>query len=104
MTDGSLGRARLLLVCAVGVGFLEPGNRGCRTKMEGGMSQRTFSLIASVVFGLIALGHVLRIVFGWSLTIQDFSVPMWASGLAVVVMAYLAYEGFRLARKSPSGT
>jgi NO-binding membrane sensor protein with MHYT domain len=66
------------------------------------MSQHVFSLVAGVVFGLIALGHVLRIVFGWSLTIQDVSVPMWASGLAIVVMGYLAYEGFRLVRKSAS--
>lgn len=66
------------------------------------MSQRTFSLIASVVFGLIALGHVLRIVLRWSFMVQDFSVPIWASGLAVVIMGYLAYEGFRLARKSSS--
>ncbi len=66
------------------------------------MSQRTFSLVAGMVFGLIALAHVLRIVFGWSLTIQDFSVPMWASWIAIVVMGYLAYEGFRLARKSSS--
>jgi hypothetical protein len=68
------------------------------------MSQRTFSLIAGVVFGLIALGHVLRIVLGWSFMVQDFSVPMWASGIAVVVTGYLAYEGFRRARKSSSAT
>jgi hypothetical protein len=67
------------------------------------MSQRTFSLVAAVVFGLIALGHVLRIVLGWSFIVQDFAVPMWASGLAVVILGYLAYEGFRLARKSASG-
>ena len=68
------------------------------------MSQRTFSLVAGVFFGLIALGHVLRIVLGWSLAVQDFSVPMWASVLAVVILGYLAYEGFRLARNSSSGT
>jgi threonine/homoserine/homoserine lactone efflux protein len=67
------------------------------------MSQRTFLLVAGVVFGLVALAHVLRIVFGWSLTIQDFSVPMWASWIAIIVAGYLAYEGFRLARKSASG-
>jgi hypothetical protein len=66
------------------------------------MSQRTFSLIASVVFGLIALGHVLRIVFNLSLFVQDISVPMSASGLAVVILGYLAYQGFRLARKPSS--
>jgi hypothetical protein len=68
------------------------------------MSQRTFSLVAAVVFGLVALAHVLRIILGWSVIVQDFSIPMWASWIAVVVMGYLAYEGFRLARKSPSGT
>ena len=64
------------------------------------MSRRTFSWVAGVIFGLIAIGHVLRIVLGWSIVVQDFSFPMWASGLAVVVMGYLSYEGFRLARKS----
>jgi hypothetical protein len=68
------------------------------------MSQRTFSLVAAVVFGLVALAHVLRIILRWSVIVQDFSIPMWASWIAVVVMGYLAYEGFRLARKSPSGT
>ena len=64
------------------------------------MSQRTFSLVAGAVFGLVALVHVLRIVLGWSIVIQDLSVPMWPSWIAVIVMGYLAYEGFRLARKS----
>jgi len=64
------------------------------------MSQRIFSLVAGAVFGLVALAHVLRIVFGWSVVIQDFAVPVWASWIAVIVAGYLAYEGFRLARKS----
>ena len=68
------------------------------------MSQRIFLLIAGVVFGLVALAHVLRIVLGWSIVIQDLSVPMWASWIAVIVMGYLAYEGFRLARKPSAGT
>jgi NO-binding membrane sensor protein with MHYT domain len=67
------------------------------------MNQHVFSLVTSVVFGLIALAHVLRIDFNLSLVIQGISIPMSASGLAVVVMAYLAYQAFRLARKSPSG-
>ena len=46
---------------------------------------------------------MLRIVLGWSFMVQDFSVPMWASGIAVVIMGYLAYQGFRLVRKSASG-
>jgi hypothetical protein len=68
------------------------------------MKQHAFELTAGVVFLLIALGHVLRFVFGVSFVVNDIPIPMWASGIAVVVMGYLAYEGFRLARKSPSGT
>jgi len=54
-----------------------------------------------VFFLLAAVGHVLRITSGASVVIQDTPIPMWASWIAVVVMGYLAYEGFRLARKSP---
>ena len=68
------------------------------------MSQHVFSLVAGVVFGLIALGHALRIVFNLSFVVQGISIPMSASGLAVVVMSYLAYQAFGLARKSSSGT
>ena len=64
------------------------------------MSQHHFSLIAGVVFLAIALAHVLRLVFGVSFVVQEMPVPMWASGLAVTVMGYLAYQGFRLAKKS----
>jgi hypothetical protein len=64
------------------------------------MSQHAFELIAAVVFLLIAIGHVVRVTFGVSFVVYSISVPMWASGIAVVVMGYLAFEGFRLARKT----
>ncbi len=66
------------------------------------MSQHLFSLVAAIVFGLIALAHVARLVFRVSFVVQDISIPMWGSALAVVVMGFLAYQGFRLARKSGS--
>jgi hypothetical protein len=67
------------------------------------MSQHVFELIAAVVFLLICLAHVFRVIFGVSFVVYGISLPMWASGIAVVIMGYLAYEGFRLARKSASG-
>ena len=66
------------------------------------MSQKTFSLVAGVFFLLIALAHVLRIAFGASVVVQNTSVPMWASVIAVVVAGYLAYEGIRLSQRSLS--
>ncbi len=65
------------------------------------MSQRSFAMIAGVVFLLIALGHLLRVVFGVSFVVYDIPIPMWASIVAAVVMGFLSYEGFNLARKVP---
>jgi len=67
------------------------------------MNSKTFSLTAGVFFLLIALGHLLRVAFGVSFVVGSSSVPMWASGVAVIVAGYLAYAGFRLARKPPPG-
>ena len=64
------------------------------------MNQQTFSLTTGVVFLLIALLHVLRLVFEWEGTLQGRSVPMWVSGVGILVAGYLAYEGFRLSKKS----
>jgi len=63
------------------------------------MSPRLYILIAGVIFLLIALGHLLRVIFGVSFVVYDIAIPMWASLAAVVVMGFLAYEGFQLARK-----
>ena len=67
------------------------------------MSQHAFELTAGVVFLLIALAHVFRVIFGLPIVVYDISVPMWASGIAVIITGYLAFEGFRLSRKSASG-
>ena len=63
------------------------------------MAQKTFLLIASIIFSLIALGHLSRLVFKWLGLLGAWQVPLWVNGVALVIFAYLAYEGFRLARK-----
>ena len=63
------------------------------------MNQRTFSLVASVTFLLIALVHALRLALGWHAVMNTWAVPMWVSWVAFVIALYLASAGFRLARK-----
>jgi len=65
------------------------------------MAQKTFLLIASIIFLLIALGHLSRLIFKWSVLLGAWQVPLWVNGLALVVFAYLAYEGLRLGKRSP---
>jgi hypothetical protein len=62
------------------------------------MSPRIFCLIGAVVFLLIALGHAIRLLFGWHVTVESVVVPVWVSWIAFVAAAYLAYQGFRSSR------
>ncbi len=64
------------------------------------MSQRVFCLTGGVVFLLIAIGHLLRLIFGWKAVIAGGAVPMWATWVALVIAGYLAYEGLMLSRKT----
>ena len=63
------------------------------------MTPRTFSLAAAIVFSLIAVGHAIRLLLMWHVTIESVDVPVWFSWIGFVIGAYLAYEGFRLATR-----
>ena len=43
---------------------------------------------AGVVFFLVAILHLVRLVFRWTVTIGDFTVPIWwSAGLAAIAFA-----------------
>ena len=62
------------------------------------MKQKTFTLTAGVVFSIIAVLHLLRLLFGWEATIGGWNVPLWISCVAIAVSGYLAYTAFKLRR------
>ena len=51
---------------------------------------KPFTLVAVVVFSLVALLQLLRLLVGWEITINGIAIPLWASGVAFVVAAALA--------------
>ena len=63
------------------------------------MSQKTFTITASVIFGVVALFHVLRIFLGWPAVIGGWTVPMWLSWIGLVVAGGLSYFGINLAMR-----
>lgn len=64
------------------------------------MSEKAFSLSAGIVFLLIALGHLVRVIFGMPFTVSEISVPTWPSLVAILIAGFLSYEGFHFARKA----
>src|SRR4051794_10973131 len=65
------------------------------------MNQKTFTTIASVIFGIVTLLQLSRIFLGWSVAIDGWMVPMWFSWIALVVAGGMSYFGISLARKLP---
>ena len=59
------------------------------------MQQKAYNTVTAVLFLVVALLHLLRIILDWPAQIGGLSIPLWASWLAVVVAAALAYFGFR---------
>ncbi len=63
------------------------------------MNQKTFNVIAIVVFILIVIIHLIRAIFGWNDQMGDLVMPLWANWVTAVVFAYFVYKGIRLGKK-----
>jgi 4-hydroxybenzoate polyprenyltransferase len=53
---------------------------------------------SAVIFGIVALVHVVRLFTGFTVVIGTWGVPLWVSGVAAVVAGALAVWLFRLSR------
>jgi hypothetical protein len=51
---------------------------------------KPFSTVAAVVFALVALAHLLRLVYGWEVTLAGWLVPLWVSVVGLIVAGGLA--------------
>lgn len=61
---------------------------------------KPFTNIAVAIFILVAIAHLLRLVFGWEATLNGVVVPMWVSVLGLLIAGALAYFLWREAYKS----
>jgi uncharacterized protein involved in cysteine biosynthesis len=64
------------------------------TNREIGLNRNTYVTLTAAIFVLVAMAHVLRIIFGWSVEIGGLIIPFWLSWLAVLAAGALAYLGF----------
>jgi hypothetical protein len=62
------------------------------------MSARHYALLAALIFTLVAVLQLIRAIAGWPITVGTVPVPLWASWVAFVVAAVLAWLGFKASR------
>lgn len=52
---------------------------------------KPFTKIAIVVFSLVAILHLLRLIFGWEVIVIGMIVPVWFSAIGFIIAAGLAF-------------
>ncbi len=60
---------------------------------------KPFTTIAIIVFSLIAFIHLLRLFFGWEVTIGGMVLPIWISAPGFFIASGLALMLWRESRK-----
>jgi len=52
--------------------------------------KRPFTSLAAIIFAAVAFVHLMRLFYGWVVTIVGADVPMWTSVLGLVIAGGLA--------------
>lgn len=56
------------------------------------------TLLATVLLASVAVAHLLRMIYGWQVTVADAVIPMWASAVAFAVSTFAAILLWRCSR------
>jgi hypothetical protein len=59
---------------------------------------RAYLQITGALFGLIAVVHVLRLIRHWPIQLAEYSVPLWASWVGLIIAGGLSIWALRLLR------
>ena len=69
---------------------------------------RTYVQVSGTLFGLFALGHLVRVIRHWPLLIAGYPLPVLASIVVLLVMGFMAFWAWRLLSQpgvsSPAGS
>jgi hypothetical protein len=61
-------------------------------------SQTTGLRVASVVFGLMAIAQLVRLLIRPDVIVEGYSMPLWPSVLALIILGGLSFWMWKLAR------
>ncbi len=59
------------------------------------MDKNKSLLIAAIIFGIVAILHLLRSIFSWEAVIGGFNIPLYFSYIAIVAAGYLCWNMYR---------
>jgi len=59
------------------------------------MNNKSYFKFSSLLFLIIAIVHLARLIYGWEVVLGETMIPVWASWVAVIVGAYMAWQGYK---------
>ena len=63
------------------------------------MNSKAYFVISGTIFGLVALAHLLRVVYQTPIHVGTWAFPMWLSWVGFVLAGVLSVWAFRLLRR-----
>lgn len=62
------------------------------------MDKNQSLILSAVIFGIIAILHLLRVIFGWQASIAGINVPLYISYIAIVIAGYLTWHMYKVSK------
>ena len=62
------------------------------------MGHKEYCVVSGALFSLVALAHLLRIVYAMSIQVDEYVVPMFFSWVGFILPAALGFWAFRISR------
>jgi len=59
---------------------------------------RAYLLISGVLFGAVAVLHLLRLLYGWPAQVGALAMPLWVSVIGLIAAGLLCVWAFALVR------
>ena len=61
---------------------------------------RSYLRASTIVFGLLATVQLIRLILRWPVVVAGLSIPVWVSGIAVLIVGSMAAWGMRTLAKT----
>lgn len=55
------------------------------------MTVKPVTFVAAIVFWLVAVAHLVRVIFGWEVDVNGAAIPVYVSIVVCIVAAWLGY-------------
>lgn len=62
-------------------------------------TNKWYFTVSASMFTIVAIAHLARVMLMVEASIAGYAIPLWVSGVAVIVAGYLATRGFMAAHR-----